>query len=744
MATSSVHADADIAPFFIVGCPRSGTTLLQRMLNAHPDVAVAPETFFVRRFWSNRDRYGDLTDDAHLDSLVDDIVASSAFEEMGLDAEDFRARARAFSDQMGGVFGALLDQFGEARGASVVGEKTPNHVLHIAILHRWFPEAQFVHLVRDPRGVVNSWRSVPWSSGYRWRDAEVWVEYVSAGRQEEDRYGAYVRSLHFEDLVRWPEKELRVLCEFLGLRYDDRMLAFHEQEPAAVDLEQEPWKARAADPIDPTVADRWRGELSWGAQAQVEAVASAEMGRWSYDPEVPPRRRSLARLRVFVERPVWKGRLVLSNWGFDVSTSDGHCSSAKTLTLGFLHVGDREHGVFRYGRMLAAAARRHLDVGVREAVVEWGPDPSRHAQQLSEGIRALESSDVVHIQYNERVWGESGRALRNVLRFTALWDAAIVVTLHDVRDGYGPLSILRRVRGQSTVLPGGWGNEGLGASREEPRGRSVSSTSQVRTMAESAWKGGQYLVQEVANALATWRLVQSADKVLVCTHEEARRLTGLVQSGEATVIPHFVEQRPRSPSRAKAKERLGLEERRVLGMLGYIHRRKGYDLAVEALQYLPEDFVLLCVGRPGRDSRGYADELKRRATELGVSERFRMTGYVEEEDLDDYLAATDLALCPFREASASGSLATWIAAERPVLASDLPLFVEYNEIVLDAIATFRPFKPQELAVSARHVLEEPKKRLHRRLQKLRRALALSKIVAEHETVYRDSLGEPAS
>lgn len=68
--------------FFLVGCPRSGTTLLQRLLDAHPDVAVAPETFFVERFWQRREEYGPLADDRCFERLLHDISAVPEFAEM--------------------------------------------------------------------------------------------------------------------------------------------------------------------------------------------------------------------------------------------------------------------------------------------------------------------------------------------------------------------------------------------------------------------------------------------------------------------------------------------------------------------------------------------------------------------------------------------------------------------------------------------------------------------------------------
>ncbi len=298
------------APVFIVGCPRSGTTLLQRMLDAHPDVAVAPETFFVRRFWQRRDEYGDLARDDAFARLLRDVTATPEFAEMGLDAEAFVREAMQEERTYAAVFRRLLEQFGRRRGARVVGEKTPNHVLYLPTLHELFPEARFIHVVRDARAVANSWRSVPWTSGRRWRDAEVWVEYVAAGRAAESWLGEALYAVRFERLVRAPEAVLRRLCRMLELAFDPVMLAFHERTSRAVNVAREPWKANATQPVDPSAAERWRRHLTPGEVAEVEAVAADEMRNWGYEPESAAWRRAAVRATLPMRRLAWNLELV--------------------------------------------------------------------------------------------------------------------------------------------------------------------------------------------------------------------------------------------------------------------------------------------------------------------------------------------------------------------------------------------------------------------------------------------------
>jgi hypothetical protein len=316
MAADASHrfTGSETGPFFIVGCPRSGTTLLQRMLDAHPDVAVAPETFFIRRFWKRRTEYGDLQRDAAFERLLRDIMAIPEFEEMELAPDAFAAAARDADRSYAALFRLLLRQFAEQRAAQVVGEKTPNHVLYLPTLHDFFPDARFIHLVRDPRAVVNSWRSVPWSSGRAWRDAEVWVEYVAAGRAAGSLLGEALQVVHFETLVRAPEQTLRRVCAHLALDYDPAMQAFHERTPQTVNVEREPWKANATQPIDPSVAEQWRSALTPQQVTEVEAVAAEEMLHWGYAPEQPMWRRAVTQAALPLRRVGWKLELVFDKW----------------------------------------------------------------------------------------------------------------------------------------------------------------------------------------------------------------------------------------------------------------------------------------------------------------------------------------------------------------------------------------------------------------------------------------------
>lgn len=271
-------------PIFLVGCPRSGTTLLQQMLDAHPDVAIAPETFFIRNFWLQQEKYGDLAEDHHYHQLVEDIVSLPEFQEMALDPEVYRAAAWQSSRSYPVLLRLLLEQFAHKRGVTIVGEKTPNHLLYISILQQFFPNARFVHIVRDPRAVVASWQTVPWTTGTLAGDAAVWRRYMSTAREYPAALKPSLHSLHYEALIENPETTLKALCQFLQIQFEPAMLAFHLRPTHTVNAKREPWKINAKKQLCPTSLKRWQSTLSDSMIAEIEAVVWPEMMHFGYSP----------------------------------------------------------------------------------------------------------------------------------------------------------------------------------------------------------------------------------------------------------------------------------------------------------------------------------------------------------------------------------------------------------------------------------------------------------------------------
>lgn len=210
--------------FFIVGSARSGTTLLRLMLNAHPDVAVPPESRFITEFWTNQD-------EVNVDQFLRALNRHRLFAAWELPIEAVRAEIGAadrvsYHDVIVAVYRAYARSGGKAR----FGDKTPRYVEHIPFLSRVFPEGRFVHLVRDGRNVAMSYADVPFGPKTVAKAAALWADRVGkgivAGRALEA--GRYIE-LRYEDLIEDPSGEVKTLCEFLDIEFDSSMLDYTER-----------------------------------------------------------------------------------------------------------------------------------------------------------------------------------------------------------------------------------------------------------------------------------------------------------------------------------------------------------------------------------------------------------------------------------------------------------------------------------------------------------------------------------
>jgi hypothetical protein len=214
---------------FVVARGRSGTTLLRAMLDSHPDMAVPNESHFVVQFARHRGRY-ESGGGFDRERFERDLLGHWAFRRWGLPDEKVVAALEAdppagFPAAVRTVYEAYARHHGKTRYA----DKTPSYVLSMDLLASAFPEARFIHLIRDGRDVALSYLDADFGSRTLGQAAVYWNRFVRAGRAAGERCGpARYREVRYEALVAEPERVLREICEFVGLAFDERMLRYHE------------------------------------------------------------------------------------------------------------------------------------------------------------------------------------------------------------------------------------------------------------------------------------------------------------------------------------------------------------------------------------------------------------------------------------------------------------------------------------------------------------------------------------
>ena len=270
-------------PIF-VGSGRSGTTVFRNIFDSHPDLAITHEAHFVAPMAKRRGRYE--TNGFDTDRFVADLFKNSNFVRQGLLQDAVQAQLEA--DAVSGFADAVRSVFrlyAADHGKTMAGDKTPGYVNHLELLGGVFPEAKFVHVIRDGRDVALGYLDrAEWGPSTVADAALYWRSRVSRGRRGGSALGpARYVEVRYEDLVDDPEKTIRHLCDFLGLEYHDEMLRFHEKGAAFIAASNTPEAfGGLAKPITKGMRD-WRVQMDAADVALFESIAGQQLGEVGYE-----------------------------------------------------------------------------------------------------------------------------------------------------------------------------------------------------------------------------------------------------------------------------------------------------------------------------------------------------------------------------------------------------------------------------------------------------------------------------
>ena len=284
MDTTPVDPTAPQAAFpFVVGCQRSGTTLLQTMLDAHPQLAIPPESHFIVPL-AKRLGPGAELDDAGRDRLVDALTERRRFADWRMDHGEVaaiveRSGPRDLAEAIRALFAAWAGRAGKTR----YGDKTPRYVRYMPLLGELFPEARFVHLIRDGRDVtlsmIEAFKRGPQTAV---EGAMYWRADVEAGRRHGRDLGPerYLEA-RYEDMVADQEGVLRAICDFAELEFEERMLRHGEHAERVLEGYRDP--AHHPNLARATASRRdWRKEMEADDVRRFEVLAGDLLDRLFY------------------------------------------------------------------------------------------------------------------------------------------------------------------------------------------------------------------------------------------------------------------------------------------------------------------------------------------------------------------------------------------------------------------------------------------------------------------------------
>ena len=291
-------------PLLILGVRRSGTTLLRVMLDRHSQLAVPDESYFVPQLA-----------DRHLrrvepDAFIDDLRRIDTLADWNVPLDKVRTRLRP-GMAVGEAIATVYAVYAEEQGKPRWGDKTPMYMQNLRLLARLFPDAHFVHLIRDGRDAALSFLAMPrgivtetWMHPRTPADfAAQWRIEAAAARRLGRRVGPRYLEVRYEDLVADVEAVLRRICDFARLEYEPAMADY----AGNVDVSAKPHQQRLTQPPTKGVRD-WRTQMPSNDVAAFEHVAGDLLRELGYETSRGPDRTGRVKLASYAARALaWRG-----------------------------------------------------------------------------------------------------------------------------------------------------------------------------------------------------------------------------------------------------------------------------------------------------------------------------------------------------------------------------------------------------------------------------------------------------
>ncbi len=295
-------------PIFIMGCQRSGTTLVSQILDSHDNIAIYHESFYYHILHGEQKYYRELAVPGNLLYFAQDVAGILQKQSRNIGNSDklFMPDARQIVDQVrvpdfAGVLDAVLRLYAQAAGKQRYGEKTPENYQYLGDILRDFPVARVIFCVRDPRDTILSSRKMFNTS------LEQGIHMWNAAYHSYTRHRDQVKLVRYEDLVSEPERVVRELCAFIGEPYHDSLMSFFEQIPQSF-LARRKQVSLVGSPISTQAIGRFH-EMDSRDVRLIEACCAEGMRAMGYAPTEPvdaalqiPRRKRFNTLRFLLSR----------------------------------------------------------------------------------------------------------------------------------------------------------------------------------------------------------------------------------------------------------------------------------------------------------------------------------------------------------------------------------------------------------------------------------------------------------
>jgi Sulfotransferase family len=275
----------DSRPIFLIGNPRSGTSLLRSVLNAHPNIVIAPECGFAHWLHSKYKTWGeiDAQNRISISQYTKDLINSRKFKTWEISESTLRNAIEATAPKNYSNLTEMVYKLYKSvhkLHALRWGDKNNYYINHISLLHEIFPKAVYLYIIRDPRDVACSYLNLahknvnsPYYPELPTQLSEIVDEWIINNNAattsfQQLPYSTFY-SFKYEDLVTDTQNTVKSICTFLNEEYDPSMLVPEKQKRAVEPQELMYWKEKLMTPISTSSVGRYKTDLS---TAQIDLV----------------------------------------------------------------------------------------------------------------------------------------------------------------------------------------------------------------------------------------------------------------------------------------------------------------------------------------------------------------------------------------------------------------------------------------------------------------------------------------
>jgi protein-tyrosine sulfotransferase len=271
---AKVAGDDDSPSFFIIGSGRSGNTLLRSMLTAGEQVCIPPESYVLPRCVVLYRAYACLPWPRLASLVLSEFEAHPEFTTWRLDLREVHSRARTLArdkQTFSQIIALVYEHYRNVHhpSAQCIGDKTPINTIFLRVLRPAFPYARYIHLLRDPRASVASYKQAGMKS------VEQATDYWLTATRNAAKLGAdsgperYLR-IEYEALVMDPSSVLEEVCGFLGVCYRGAMLDYWKHDHYLGDVERRSHHINTLRPLSTASIDGWKDTLSLSELKHIE------------------------------------------------------------------------------------------------------------------------------------------------------------------------------------------------------------------------------------------------------------------------------------------------------------------------------------------------------------------------------------------------------------------------------------------------------------------------------------------